>query len=642
MLIMKYFSATVQKALLFVLSVVALSVHAETNESSMISVGGMFVPFEKSTSIVNWRTTPQSKATEVFLPPPAPERQQQLQEKNAQRAHSLGQPLQIGIDRFVDAESTSKTQPIWQDVGDGKVARFNITSSGALALRAGLNVATLPDAAELRFSGSDDPDVILGVISGTQAKSLQGDSGVYWSPVTEGETQTIELFLPASVTPQALSFDIDIVSHLFVSPKGGFDLSKVQKDWQSCQSNVACSSLSSTIGKAVARMVFQSSGGSLCTGTLLNNSKQDKTPYFWTAAHCINSPSAASSLNTYWFYEYTTCGGGSWHPDRRQLIGGATLLYANNANDATLLRLNDPAPAGTWLSGWSLSQPSAGQTIYGIHHPRGTEKRISIGTSQGRRCYDESELFNFLPDPSGPAVNTSNLNLVSWTSGVTAPGSSGSGLFVQSGSDYYLVGGLYGGASDCSTLGMPYSSVVDDTYANADCYSDINLVYSSISQYLSPAGGAAVPVETPSEPNNPDEPEQPVTPDPEEPASPSSLEPSHNYRGMWYRTGEGGWGLTIDQYSYTNGRNPYLYVAWYTYDSNGEARWWLLQGDWTKKNSLTAEVRQYTGTPWGQTFNDANFEKIGIATITFTSAKAATFTYNVDGVQRTVTVNKSE
>ena len=52
---------------------------------------------------------------------------------------------------------------------------------------------------------------------------------------------------------------------------------------------------------AVARILFNNNGPFLCTGTLLNNFAQDRTPYFLTANHCVNSQAVAQTVEAYWF-----------------------------------------------------------------------------------------------------------------------------------------------------------------------------------------------------------------------------------------------------------------------------------------------------------------------------------------------------
>jgi len=51
-------------------------------------------------------------------------------------------------------------------------------------------------------------------------------------------------------------------------------------------------------------------GRELCTGTLVNNTSQDKTPYVLTAGHCIENASDAQQTVFCFNYESPACGNG--------------------------------------------------------------------------------------------------------------------------------------------------------------------------------------------------------------------------------------------------------------------------------------------------------------------------------------------
>jgi len=100
-------------------------------------------------------------------------------------------------------------------------------------------------------------------------------------------------------------------------------------------------------------MIFTSSEKTfICTGTLLADRMDSKTPFFLTAHHCISTAAEASSLETTWFYESSACNSDTQSADTRSRSGGATLLEAYVNNDMTLLRLNEQPPAGVVYAGW--------------------------------------------------------------------------------------------------------------------------------------------------------------------------------------------------------------------------------------------------------------------------------------------------
>src|SRR5664279_3624818 len=114
-----------------------------------------------------------------------------------------------------------------------------------------------------------------------------------------------------------------------------------------------------------------------CTGFLVNNVKEDGTPYFQTANHCISTNSQAATLVTYFNYENSTCT--SSDATTNQTLSGATLKATNSYSDFTLLLLNEYPPASylPYYAGWDASSRSP-QNGTCIHHPEGTPKCIAL------------------------------------------------------------------------------------------------------------------------------------------------------------------------------------------------------------------------------------------------------------------------
>ncbi|HXA47973.1 MAG TPA: hypothetical protein VNW52_10115, partial [Burkholderiaceae bacterium] len=252
------------------------------------------------------------------------------------------------------------------------------------------------------------------------------------------------------------------VSHLVSSPLK-LDNGALQEQSTSCalELDAVCyfsTPVVQTVANAVARMEYTESNGSayLCTGTLLN-SLTPNVPYFWSADHCISDGPTASTLNTFWFYQSAACNSTSVNPNFVTLYDGALLLYTDVADDGTLLRLNDPAPIGSTFSGWDGNAIPPNTAMIGIHHPHGDFKKYSAG--------------NFIGYSSWNGVGS--YNEVSFSAGITEPGSSGSGLFVLNTAGHYaLRGGLKGGNTTCASPN------------GQDLYSRFDLAYPNISQWL--------------------------------------------------------------------------------------------------------------------------------------------------------------
>jgi len=356
----------------------------------------------------------------------------------------------------------------WQKLADGRHAtRFEIGSADAVAIRAAFSLKAAgrgadPAGVTFRFGGDDGR--VFEMNGREFAGKLPG-----WSPVTMGATSSVEVVLAKGLRPQQFVLAMPQVSHLDMSPIASeAAIASVAKIGESgsCENDIVCR-VSPTTGflnaeKAVARMLFTKGGSSyLCTGTLLNNSNATKRHLFWSAAHCISSQTVANTLQTYWFYKATTCGGTTQAPGAVTLTGGAYLRFSNTTRDTLLLELKTAPPAGAYYAGWTSAAIGAtGTAIEGIHHPAGDAKMYSLGSVTG---------LSTTIDRKSP------LYRVVWNSGVTEGGSSGSALFkIAADGTYQLTGGLYGGYSYCSAPNDP------------DYYSRFADVYSSISSYFGP------------------------------------------------------------------------------------------------------------------------------------------------------------
>lgn len=389
----------------------------------------------------------------------------QLQHSGKEKALKVGvgRTLPASLAQWMDLAAWN-----WQTVSGGQAARFNLTSSGALRVRAQLHSGQLPVGVELRVYNPADTTQVFGPY--TQANTQ------FWSSTVEGETLALELFLPEGVKPQDVQLAIPQLSHLVVDPAASSlksDSSTYKIDYSSCQVDIACASSAwQATGKAVARYVFTDTDGlsRLCSGTLLSD--QDtytQVPYFLTAAHCVSNSTAAGSMDFFWHYQNATCGGSGAGWTHGSV--GAQLLASRSELDSTLVRLNNDPPAGVTLSGWTTTTLSSNQAITGIHHASGGPKKYSEGNFQTRvRIENSAGGYAVIPDSNG------SFSAVVWSKGITAPGSSGSGVWVVDGGVHYLNGSLLGGSSDCANTDGP------------DEYSRFELFFAHISFWLATAG----------------------------------------------------------------------------------------------------------------------------------------------------------
>lgn len=546
---------------------------------------------------LQWRSNnfPASSTAKLGLNQLAPERIAKLHKYNAD--DSKIKPFQIGIARDVARDALQPMPSLkWQVLANGaKVSRLAITSPDAYGLRVGIRTSGLVAGSELSFSGSEDANKVIAKVNGTDTKRLIDAKNLYWTPGTDGETQTIEIYLPKSALASQVRIDVVSVSHLMTNAKESFVITKGAAQ-QTCMSNVICRA--AELGQnfvnaenAVARITFVNGGGTfLCSGTLLADTvAASQLPYFYTADHCIGNQTLASTINTYWNYETTTCGTSSTLATLpTPQTGGAVFLYSDpdtsanstaNGTDTSLVRLNDTPPAGTFFAGWdsnalaNTNGTPAGD-VFAIHHPEGFPKKVSQGDKKSQ---------------------STKLQTMGWISGSTLGGSSGSGLFTIGGDGaWYLRGGLYRGSADCSNSGTV------STATNSDDYSRLDVSYPSIQQWLNPT---------------------------------LTNGPTVNHTGPWYNPAESGWGLTwFDGYANNN-----YFGLMFIYTGTGTPDWYEFAGTWTGSDVHSGNLRKNTGPAFGSTFDPSQVVKtpVGTYTLTFTSATAATLTFTVGGVTRT-------
>ena len=175
----------------------------------------------------------------------------------------------------------------------------------------------------------------------------------------------------------------------------------------------------------------------ICTGQLVNNFRQDSTPYFLTANHCGTTANNSSSVVLYWNLQRASCGSGDGNLSQTQ---SGSLFRASDATaDFTLLQLN-AAPSANFNAHYAGFDAggSAPQSGVAIHHPQGDVKKIS--------------LYNTTSCSTSVNIDGRNTDAwaIRWAQGTTEVGSSGSGLFNQS---RRLVGVLSGGDASCSNPG---------------------------------------------------------------------------------------------------------------------------------------------------------------------------------------------
>lgn len=185
----------------------------------------------------------------------------------------------------------------------------------------------------------------------------------------------------------------------------------------------------------------------LCSGSLVNNTNQDKTPYVLSAYHCFEGMTLDQIRQTEFFFEYESPGCENERPKYKYHKGAdpLVLIPINTGSDGALLKLSEDIPSGwdVYYNGWDRTNDVNNITSGTIiHHPDGDIKKITL--------YNKTPVSGQWSESSTHPSNTHWI--VTYSSGATAGGSSGAPLFNQNG---LIVGTLTGGDNKCSAPTKP-------------------------------------------------------------------------------------------------------------------------------------------------------------------------------------------
>jgi hypothetical protein len=174
-----------------------------------------------------------------------------------------------------------------------------------------------------------------------------------------------------------------------------------------------------------------------CSGTLINNTNNDGTPYMLTASHC-GGAEGSWSFRFNWRSPNPSCGTFTNSTDGsfNQTVSGSIVRAESFRSDMLLVEITDTSffnnnPDVVW-SGWNRSTTQTPQINFGVHHPAGDIQKTCRKDGGGFRRTSGGQDF---------------WRINNWDLGVTEGGSSGSGLFNENG---HLIGMLTQGNAACS------------------------------------------------------------------------------------------------------------------------------------------------------------------------------------------------
>ncbi len=339
-------------------------------------------------------------------------------------------------DTVINLKISGKTERI---NGKGSIWRLRIHSDQAKSMQIFFKRFLMPSGARL-FVYNENRSVIRGAFTG---KNMQPDSTLILADFP-GAMMIVEYFEPDN--PEFIG---EIIMGSF---------SQAYKDVLTELSGEPYVNINCPEGKdvqlnkhAVTKVTLKSGGISyLCSGSLINNARNDGTPYFLTAHHCISNADEASTLVAYFNYEIPGCDGEALTP---LTLSGASMLTTADSSDFSLLQLSSlpPSTYQPYYAGWDV-QDTVMKNVVGIHHPLGLTKKL---------CIDYDSIYATPVDITWDEHNSVSPAgshwVVGFDLGITDGGSSGSPLFNEK---KQIIGQLHGGTNSYDLYGrLAYSYV---------------------------------------------------------------------------------------------------------------------------------------------------------------------------------------
>ena len=331
----------------------------------------------------------------------------------------------------------------WYTMQNGdRLWRMHLQCKNAKGLAIMLRDVSLPSGATLQLYAQDGKHILQQI----DQTNVNPEGNLLIGPVI-GSNAILEYFEPASVKSKG-DFDLFKIQRLYKDYLPSIDNGSSNRafgDAWACQVNLACDNSGNfdDVERSVSRILMVVEEGMLyCTGSLINNTAQDMTPYILTAFHCANDFTPMYEFFRFDFnFTSPFCTNPAQEPPYQSLLGCAR-ISGNADSDFELLRLFQSIPSSfnAYFAGWNRTQDYLPDTTTLIHHPSGDIKKIS-------QDYNRVLIFNSTIDWDNGTVTSSRSHYRSFPDlGAFQGGSSGSPYLDNNG---HIIGQLHGGDANC-------------------------------------------------------------------------------------------------------------------------------------------------------------------------------------------------
>jgi len=330
----------------------------------------------------------------------------------------------------------------WSTLDNGdRVWRVLLQCKNAKGMALMLKDVSLPQGATLQLYSADGKHILHTL----DQSDINPNGNMMIGPAI-GSKVILEYYEP-KIAANLGQFNLFRIQRLYKEylPLTNSSLERGFGDAWDCQVNLNCDNSGDfdDVERSVARILMTMEEGMVyCTGSLINNTAQDMTPYMLTAYHC-----ASEFTPLYEFYRFDFnfnspfCSNPAQEPPYESLLGCVQVAgYADS--DFELLRLFQSIPASfnAYFAGWNRVQNYLPDTTTMIHHPSGDVKKIT-------QDFDPIIVFNSTIDWDNDLVTTPRSHFRGFPDlGAFQGGSSGCPYLDNNG---HIIGQLHGGDALC-------------------------------------------------------------------------------------------------------------------------------------------------------------------------------------------------
>lgn len=355
----------------------------------------------------------------------------------------------------IDITWAASEEQIWHEENDGRLEIIGLsTNISSKTLKPGQDTVNIfqfemPEGAAiellLQIKSWTEGDQ-LGLWDFSQSKMIwhadQQDKERCMTPSFDPK-KTGLIWISTSKAQTRSTFSIDKIYYTPNGNRGVLDIGFGTA--LPCHPNAVCKtdSLKVLISRSSVRMrLVMEEGIGWCSGSFINTTRNDKTPYLLSAYHCQWDYTPIYDMWRFDLeYASPTCEQPSNEPKVFSLTG-CELISLGQASDFLLVKLLDDIPFNRQVTfaGWYRDDVDKPDTSYLVHHPNADIRKFST-------CVNPV---------------TIHPNQIGWTEGYTTPahhhfrlkftegghelGSSGGPFFNQDG---LIIGQLHGGSAGC-------------------------------------------------------------------------------------------------------------------------------------------------------------------------------------------------